>query len=167
MNPHSTYQRLIDYHSWQQSQVLAVLTEAGDSRASQKGAMSFGSLKSLVEHLAWSEEMWYRRIEPSVEVILKENASLSELKTAWEKITLRWKSYILKSQERDWAQNVSYVNTQNQSFENTIDEIFTHMIDHSTYHAGQFMSGARAIGIEPRPCTLIFFLREKHKATIN
>ena len=82
-------------------------------------------------------------------------------------ISKRWQNRISKMSEKDWADVISYSNSENQAFENTVDEIFTHMIDHSTYHVGQFMSGVRAMGLNPKPCTLIFYLRETQKETIQ
>lgn len=153
----------MDYHNWQISKIAQVVNLAGEEKCLQPSGGSFQNLKGVIRHLAWAEETWFRRIWNEEPVLLNENMDAATITKTWSEIGLRWDRHLSSLQPSEWSRMVSYTNTQGQAFENSISEIFSHFIDHASYHVGQFMSSARAIGLEPVPCTMIMFFREREK----
>lgn len=156
----------LDFHRWRVGRISEMLASAGDEICNKPTGLTFGSLKAIAHHLAWAEQVWFRRIKPSQAEILREGMSLNEILDSWKKVNQLWADFVRNLSDVDLDAIIAYKDLKGNPYENSVKEIFFHVVDHATYHCGQMMSSARAVGIEPVATSLIIYFRmfDKKKA---
>jgi uncharacterized damage-inducible protein DinB len=157
---------LYDYNAWANRRILDACAALSDEQFSRAIVSSFPSVRDTLQHIFGGEylwlERWHGRSHSSIPPA--EAASLSALRSRWEKIDADLLGFVRGLSAADLDRAITYRNTEGREFSNPLREMLQHLANHSTYHRGQITMMLRQLGAAPLATDLMVFYRERAAA---
>ena len=159
--------KMARYNSWQNSQLIPVLSEMSVDVLEQDRGAFFGSILGTANHLLWGDTMWMSRFDPSVE---KPKADISG-STQIHPTIGSWAAerFRMDGKIRYWADSLRALDMTNElSFYSSVlgrdvkaplAPSIMHFFNHQTHHRGQIHAMLTAVG-EKAPVSDLFVMPE-------
>ena len=157
-------QTMARYNTWQNAQIIPVLTTMPvDALVLDRGAF-FGSLLGTANHLLWGDQAWMSRLAPDFEAVscgIAHSVYLHQTIDDWHRARGDMDAKIC-----DWADGLKPEDLTGALtfFSASIDAEFTqnravcvtHFLNHQTHHRGQIHAMLTAAGQKAPVSDLIF-----------
>jgi uncharacterized damage-inducible protein DinB len=146
---------LFAYHRWAEERMLAAcrLLTAEQYAEPEPFEVGWPSIRSVVLHLAWANEIWLRRLSEEPPIPMFTDADMPELEQAATALLAahhRFTAELLPSLTSDrLAAIFTYQNYKGVVTSAPLWTLLRHVVNHGTYHRGQIASKLKRKGIEP------------------
>jgi uncharacterized damage-inducible protein DinB len=157
---------IVKYNLWANGEIVKLLKSLSDEQINSAQLGSFPSVYKTADHIYMAESIWLQRLT-LVEVALVPNPTASmpmvQLCEQWLTCSQKLVDFVVAQRRLDWHLHImSYVDLKKQSHKNSVEQTLTHVCNHSTYHRGQLINFARALGLTKVPSTdYMAFVRAK------
>lgn len=165
---HPEYVRtMARYNSWQNSQLMPVLTAMSPEDLTRNRGAFFGGLLATANHLLWGDRIWMSRFDPSVEapaIAGQDSPDLHPTVHAWGADRLRMDGAIQLWAERLRALDLKrqltfYSGSAERDITASVDASIVHFFNHQTHHRGQIHAMLTAAG-QTAPVSDLLFMPE-------
>lgn len=144
---------LFRYNEWANKRLFVKLPEVVDQDP---------TILLLFSHLVMAEKVWLSRARGTDESYkIWEPIPLPELIRHINQSAQQWTDFIQGVTDRQFREQISYLNLKGVPFQNTLEEIVTHTVNHSTHHRGQIVMRIRQQGHTPPALDYIAFARNE------
>ena len=155
------------YNIWANQKLVTYLQNLPQEQVTMDLKGSFPSIESTIQHMWYAEDVWTCRLQsrplPSVPHIGVRDgeAFWSGLPNQSEQL----RAHVQDLSEKQLTHPVAYHTGSSEQYQQTPFEMLMHVLNHSTYHRGQLVNYARALGYTQIPSTdLIYYLREMDRS---
>ncbi len=144
---------LFKYNEWANKRLFVKLPEVIDDDP---------NILLLFSHLVMAEKVWLSRVRGTHEAYkIWDPIPLPELIRHINQSAQQWAEFIHGVTDRQFREQISYLNLKGVPFQNTLEEIVTHTVNHSTHHRGQIVMRIRQQGHTPPVLDYIAFARNE------
>lgn len=162
---------LFAYHRWADERMIEACRKLSPERYAEIEPFEVGwpSIRSVVLHLAWANEIWYRRFvgEPAVPMFAEADMpTLDEAATLLLAAHDRFTGTLLPSLKPDrLASSFTYRNFKGITNSVPLWAALRHVVNHGTYHRGQVASKLKRRGVDPPTTDLVYWAAENASTT--
>jgi uncharacterized damage-inducible protein DinB len=151
------------YNLWANQQFIQFFESVPEELLEQYVAGSFPSIRNTLVHIWDAQDIWFKRLHgknPRHLLSADWNGSLKELFEGLMSSSEEYHIYTKGLDDDALEQEFSYETITSGLQRSRRFEVLLHVYNHSTYHRGQCITMARAVGLDLVPATdLIRFLR--------
>jgi len=153
----------LEFHLWRIARLKHHCSAFGSDILNAPLQGSFTSLNALLGHLVFAETIWQERLKGNspASMTLQSFSSFNHGFDNWNLVAENWAILTDHCSAEKFEEPVHFTNTQGIKGMMLTGEILMHVIDHASFHCGQLTAGIRALGLEPTPNNMVFYLREK------
>ncbi len=154
---------LFDYHRWADGLVIASCRSLapGLYEESEPFEVGWPSIRSVVVHLAWANEIWIRRFLREPLIAMWKETDLPTLDAAETSLMSnhdRLVSEVLPAfTPDDLAAPFTYRNFQGRLCTAPLWALLQHVVNHGTYHRGQVASKLKRRGVDPPTTDFVYW----------
>jgi len=135
-----------------------------DGTAEQEIVSSFPSIYKTVQHMWLAEEVWWKRLKLTENIVLESAAftgTFTEMTTVLAKQSQQFKDWVDNATENQLAHVFAFVRNKEQ-IKMPVYQMLHHVFNHATYHRGQLVTMLNQLGADKIPSTdFSTFFRQK------
>jgi uncharacterized damage-inducible protein DinB len=145
-----------DYNLWANTRMCQWLQEKPEALLTRETPSSFPTLRGALLHIWGAQDIWLRRLSGETPTGFLANdfkGSNSELFDGLLDNSRHWSDFLRTVGEPFFSGHTEYRNLKGDVFQTSNAQIALHCLQHSTYHRGQIVTMARALGLIDPPQT--------------
>jgi len=162
-------QFLYDYNYWANARILTASSKVTREQFGAPANLSFGSLRTTLVHTLGTEVVWRRRCQEGVSVnAMLPESELPDLETLtayWRREEQMMRAYLASLSDAALNQAIKYTTLKGVPYENTLWKLLAHVVNHGTQFRSEAAVALTVYGQSPGDLDLLFFFRQKQKAT--
>ena len=151
------------YNLWANKRLSKTILENDRRFWYQHNRSSFGSLGQTIQHIAWAEYLWSKRIEGKSTINLEKpgnNEGIEITINQFIDISSKLVKLVVIYDAEDLLKMLSYHTFTQGSSSSRRNDMILHCVNHSTYHRGQVVNMMRDCGVEDfTPLDYIYYKR--------
>lgn len=155
------------FHRWADTKVLAACRSLAPGLYEEPEPFEVGwpSIRSVVVHLAWANEVWITRFLREDPVPMFKEADLPTLDDVEASLAAshdRFASVVLPaSSASDLAAPFTYTNYYGRVVTAPLWALLRHVVNHGSYHRGQVASKLKRWGVDPPATDFVYWAIEQ------
>ena len=157
-------QQYAAYNIWATGLLVDRIKNMPDGTAEQEIVSSFSSIYKTVQHMWLAEEVWWKRLKLTENIVLESAAftgTFTEMTTVLAKQSQQFKDWVDNATENQLAHVFAFVRNKEQ-IKMPVYQMLHHVFNHATYHRGQLVTMLNQLGADKIPSTdFSTFFRQK------
>ena len=157
-------QQYAAYNIWATGLLVDRINKMPDGTAEQEIVSSFPSIYKTVQHMWLAEEVWWKRLKLTENIVLESAAftgTFTEMTTVLAKQSQQFKDWVDNATENQLVHVFAFVRNKEQ-IKMPVYQMLHHVFNHATYHRGQLVTMLNQLGADKIPSTdFSTFFRQK------
>jgi uncharacterized damage-inducible protein DinB len=148
-------QQYAAYNIWATGLLVETINKLPAEATSKEITSSFPSIYKTVQHLWMAEEVWWKRLKLTENIVLDSTAftgSFDEMTAALAKQSQQLKDWIDNATEMQIAHVFAFVRNK-EHVKMPVYQMLHHVFNHATYHRGQLVTMLNQLGADKIPST--------------
>lgn len=148
-------QQYAAYNIWATKLLTERISKLSDGKINQEIVNSFSSIYKTVQHMWLAEEVWWKRLKLTENIVLESSAftgSFAEMVNILAKQSDQFKDWIDNATESQLVHVFAYVRNKEQ-IKMPVYQMLQHVFNHATYHRGQLVTMLNQLGADKIPST--------------
>ena len=155
------------FNHWANQAILQWLGSKPADLLDREVPSSFPTLRATLLHIWAAEDVWLQRLKGTSPTHFIANAFQGDLPELYEGLSANaaeFRDFLAEQEDDFFEQAANYQDLSGNPFTQFHAEMILHCLQHSTYHRGQIVTMARALGLTDVPRTdYIYYVRTKTK----
>jgi uncharacterized damage-inducible protein DinB len=157
-------QQYAAYNIWATKQLVDCINQLPEEDTVKEITSSFPSLYKTLQHMWLAEEIWWKRLKLTENIVLeseKYDGDFKSMATELGRQSTQWKEWIDGATENQLAHVFAYIRNKEQQ-KMPVYQMIHHVFNHGTYHRGQLVTLLNQLGAKKIPATdFVVFCRLK------
>jgi uncharacterized damage-inducible protein DinB len=156
---HKTMKELLQqyaaYNIWATKLLTDRISKLTEEEINKEIISSFPSLYKTVQHMWLAEEVWWKRLKLTENIVLESAAftgTFNEMVDTLAKQSLQFKDWIDGATENQLAHVFAFVRNKEQH-KMPVYQMLHHVFNHASYHRGQLVTMLNQLGADKIPGT--------------
>lgn len=157
-------QQYAAYNIWATKLLTDRISKLSDEEINQEIISSFPSLYKTLQHMWLAEEVWWKRLKLTENIVLESSAftgSFNEMAGILAKQSQQFKEWIDSATETQLSHVFAFIRNKEQ-VKMPVYHMLHHVFNHASYHRGQLVTMLNQLGADKIPATdFSAFCRQK------
>ncbi|HMU10389.1 MAG TPA: DinB family protein [Ferruginibacter sp.] len=148
-------QQYAAYNTWATRLLIERISKLSDEEINREIVSSFPSLYKTVQHMWLAEEVWWKRLKLTENIILESaqfTGPFNEMANALAKQSQQFKEWVDAATEHQLAHVFAYIRNKEQ-LKMPVYQMLHHVFNHASYHRGQLVTMLNQLGADKIPAT--------------
>jgi uncharacterized damage-inducible protein DinB len=148
-------QQYAAYNIWATKLLADRINKLSDDEINREIVSSFPSLYKTVQHMWLAEEVWWKRLKLTENIVLESAAftgSFSEMTDILAKQSLQFMNWVDNATENQLVHVFAFVR-QKEQLKMPVYQMLHHVFNHGSYHRGQLVTMLNQLGADKIPST--------------
>lgn len=148
-------QQYAAYNIWATALLVETISKLPAEAATKEIINSFPSVYTTVQHMWMAEEVWWKRLKLTENIVLESTAftgTFNEMTNALAKQSQQLKDWVDNATENQLTHVFAFVRNKEQ-VKMPFYQALHHVFNHATYHRGQLVTMLNQLGAEKIPST--------------
>ena len=148
-------QQYAAYNIWATGLLIDRINKMPDGTTESEIVSSFPSIYKTVQHMWLAEEVWWKRLKLTENIVLDSAAFTGpfiEMTITQAKQSQLFKDWIDNATESQLVHVFAYIRNKEQ-FKIPVYQMLQHVFNHATYHRGQLVTMLNQLGADKIPGT--------------
>jgi uncharacterized damage-inducible protein DinB len=148
-------QQYAAYNIWATKLLTDRINKLSEEDINKEIISSFPSLYKTLQHMWLAEEVWWKRLKLTENIVLESAAfegSFSEMTDILAKQGLQFKEWVENANENQLTHVFAFIRNKEQ-FKMPVYQMLHHVFNHATYHRGQLVTMLNQLGADKIPGT--------------
>jgi uncharacterized damage-inducible protein DinB len=156
---------LFDYSYWAWSRLFAAAAHLNHDAYGRPNGFTYGSLRGILLHSLWAEELWLSRWQGSGQVQEPSEAEVPTLETLverWKGVEAGMRTFIEGLTPEKLRAPVTYRSTRTDHvYTDPLWQLMVHVANHATQHRSEAAEALTIAGHSPGDLDLLDYFREQ------
>jgi uncharacterized damage-inducible protein DinB len=148
-------QQYAAYNIWATKLLTDRISKLSEEEINREIISSFSSVYKTLQHLWLAEEVWWKRLKLTENIVLESAAftgSFTEMADILAKQSMQFKDWIDGATENQLAHVFAFVRNKEQH-KMPVYQMLQHVFNHASYHRGQLVTMLNQLGADKIPGT--------------
>ena len=148
-------QQYAAYNIWATGLLIDRINKMPDGTTDREIVSSFSSIYKTVQHMWLAEEVWWKRLKLTENIVLESAAftgTFTEMTNALTKQSQQFKDRIDNATENQLTHVFAFIRNKEQ-IKMPVYQMLQHVFNHATYHRGQLVTMLNQLGADKIPST--------------
>lgn len=148
-------QQYAAYNIWATKLLTDRITKLSDEEINREIVSSFPSLYKTVQHMWLAEEVWWKRLKLTENIILDSSAftgRFNEMTNILARQSEQFKEWIDNASETQLIHVFAFIRNKEQ-IKMPVYQMLHHVFNHASYHRGQLVTILNQLGADKIPGT--------------
>ena len=148
-------QQYAAYNIWATKLLIERINKLNEEEINKEIISSFPSLYKTLQHIWLAEEVWWKRLKLTENIILQSAAfegSFTEMTDILAKQSMQFKEWIDNATENQLTHVFAYLRNKEQH-KMPVYQMLHHVFNHATYHRGQIVTMLKQLRVDKIPAT--------------
>lgn len=148
-------QQYAAYNIWATKLLTDRINRLTDEEINHEIVSSFPSLYKTLQHMWLAEEVWWKRLKLTENIVLESSAftgSFSEMAGILNKQSQQYKEWIDNATETQLTHVFAFMRNKEQ-LKMPVYQMLQHVFNHGSYHRGQLVTMLNQLGADKIPGT--------------
>jgi uncharacterized damage-inducible protein DinB len=148
-------QQYAAYNTWATKLLTDRISKLSDAEVNKEIVSSFPSLYKTLQHMWLAEEVWWKRLKLTENIVLESSAftgNFSEMAIILAKQSQQFKDWVDNATETQLAHVFAFVRNKEQ-VKMPVYQMLHHVFNHASYHRGQLVTILNQLGADKIPAT--------------
>ena len=148
-------QQYAAYNIWATGLLIDRINKMPDGTTDREIVSSFSSIYKTVQHMWLAEEVWWKRLKLTENIVLESAAftgTFTEMTNALTKQSQQFKDRIDNATENQLTHVFAFIRNKEQ-IKMPVYQMLHHVFNHATYHRGQLVTMLNQLGADKIPST--------------
>jgi uncharacterized damage-inducible protein DinB len=148
-------QQYAAYNIWATKLLTDRINKLSEEEINKEIISSFPSLYKTLQHMWLAEEVWWKRLKLTENIVLESAAfegSFSEMVEILAKQSLQFKDWVDSANENQLTHVFAFVRNKEQH-KMPVYQMLHHVFNHASYHRGQLVTMLNQLGADKIPGT--------------
>lgn len=148
-------QQYAAYNTWATRLLIERISKLSDEEINREIVSSFPSLYKTVQHMWLAEEVWWKRLKLTENIVLESTqftGPFNEMANALAKQSQQFKEWVDAATEHQLAHVFAYIRNKEQ-LKMPVYQMLHHVFNHASYHRGQLVTMLNQLGADKIPAT--------------
>jgi uncharacterized damage-inducible protein DinB len=148
-------QQYAAYNIWATKLLTDRIGKLPDEDINREIISSFPSIYKTLQHIWLAEEVWWKRLKLTENIILESAAytgSFNEMTIALAKQSMQFKDWIDNASENQLTHVFAFIRNKEQH-KMPVYQMLHHVFNHASYHRGQLVTMLNQLGADKIPGT--------------
>jgi len=148
-------QQYAAYNIWATKLLTDRISKLSDEDINREIAGSFPSLYKTLQHMWLAEEVWWKRLKLTENIVLESSAftgSFGEMVGILAKQSQQFKDWVDNATETQLAHVFAFIRNKEQ-VKMPVYQMLHHVFNHASYHRGQLVTMLNQLGADKIPGT--------------
>jgi uncharacterized damage-inducible protein DinB len=148
-------QQYAAYNIWATKLLTDRICKLSDEEINREIVSSFPSLYKTLQHMWLAEEVWWKRLKLTENIVLESNTftgSFNEMAGILAKQSQQYKDWVDNATENQLIHVFAYIRNKEQ-LKMPVYQMLHHVFNHASYHRGQLVTMLNQLGADKIPAT--------------
>jgi uncharacterized damage-inducible protein DinB len=148
-------QQTAGYNIWATKLLTERIGKLSDEEINREIVSSFPSLYKTLQHMWLAEEVWWKRLKLTENIILESSAfegSFNEMAGILARQSQQFKDWVDNATESQLTHVFAYIRNKEQ-IKMPVYQMLHHVFNHASYHRGQLVTMLNQLGADKIPAT--------------
>ena len=148
-------QQYAAYNIWATAALVERINKLPDEMTGKEIVSSFPSIYKTVQHIWLAEEVWWKRLKLTENIVLESAAfagTFTEMTNALAKQSQQFKDWVDNATENQLVHVFAFIRNKEQ-IKMPVYQMLQHVFNHATYHRGQLVTMLNQLGADKIPGT--------------